>query len=116
MKRQPDTEFAAFISIAPNITREPLNRKAFVQVLEDSGDKIATAEQSISSEGASPAVSPALRVTAAQSCAQGVTRVIHGSDGTPVQLLLNWYRADRFEFRMRISRAQDATKVWVEYH
>ena len=97
--------------IAPNITRAALNRKAFVQVLEDSGIKIGTAEQSISSEGASPTVSAALRVPL-HSPVLEVTRVIHGSDGTPVQLLLNW----RFEFRIRISRAEDATKVWVEYH
>lgn len=101
--------------LAEGITRRALNRKSFIEVLEDAGVKIATAEQSIGSEGAPPNVASALGVPLHCPVLK-VTRVIRNQDGGPVQLLLGWYRADRFEVRMHLSRADDVTKVWVEYH
>lgn len=108
------TEVFVLKRLSPGISRTALERKAFVQVLEESGVKIGTAEQSISSVGAPPPVSAALGV-ALHSPVLKLTRVIHDQTGLPVQLLLGWYRADRFEVRMRLSRADDTTKVWVEY-
>ena len=42
------------------------------------------------------------------------TRLIRDEAGRPAQLLLGWYRSDRFEFRMRLSRMDDATRVWMD--
>lgn len=108
------TEAFVPIRLAPGITRAALARKSFVQVLEESGVKIGTAEQSISSEGAHRPASAALGVPL-HSPVLKLTRVIYDQDGLPAQLLLGWYRADRFELRMRLSRADDATRVWVAY-
>ena len=70
----------------------------------------------MASNGASPS-----RCCATSSISDSIARRWRGSqDGDletlTVQLPLNWYQPDRFEFRMQISRAEDATKVWVEYH
>jgi GntR family transcriptional regulator len=100
--------------IAPAVTRAALERKAFVQLLEDSGVKIGMAEQGAQAEGAPLAVSDALGVPLHAPILK-LTRVLRDPAGSPLQLLLGWFRADRFEVRMQMSRAKDATKVWIGY-
>jgi GntR family transcriptional regulator len=100
---------------AGGITRAALTRKAFVQVLEEAGVRIVTADQRVSAEGASPTVSAALGI-ALHAPVLRLTRVIRDAQSRPVQLLWGWYRADRFELRMELSRADDATRVWIEHH
>jgi GntR family transcriptional regulator len=99
--------------IAPAVTRSALERKAFVQQLEDAGIKIGSAEQSAEAEGAPLAASEALGVPLHAPILK-LTRVLRDPAGVPLQLLLGWHRADRFAVRMQMSRAQDATKVWIE--
>jgi GntR family transcriptional regulator len=99
--------------ISAGITRAALTRKAFVEILQDLGVEIGTAEQSISADAASATVHGALQL-ALDTPVLKLTRVIRDAAGVPVQFLLGWYRADRFEFRMRLSRVDDATRVWVE--
>lgn len=108
------TEVFAPRQLAPAIGRAALERHAFVELLEKAGVKIGTAQQSIGSEGAPLAVSRALAIPL-HSPVLKLTRVLHDPGGTPLQLLLGWYRADRFEIRMQMSRAEDATRVWVAY-
>ena len=100
-------------ALAPAVTRDSLERKAFVRLLEEFGIHIESAVQAISAEGASPTAAAALGI-AINAPTLKLTRVIHDESGMPLQLLVGWYRADRFEIRMRMSRADDATKVWVE--
>jgi GntR family transcriptional regulator len=107
------TEAYVTRALAPAVTRDALERKPFVRLLEEHGIHIASADQAISCEVASPAAAAALK-TAINAPTLKLTRVIHDDAGKPLQLLLGWYRADRFEIRMRMSRAEDATRVWVE--
>jgi GntR family transcriptional regulator len=109
------TEVFVPARLARSITRTALNRRSFIEVLEAAGVRIMTADQSVGSEGAPPHVASALGVPLLCPMLK-VRRVIRGHDGMAVQLLLGWYRADRLELRMQLSRTDDVTKVWVEYH
>ena len=99
--------------LSPGITRAALNRRAFVEVLEAIGVKIGIAEQGVSAEAALPPVHEALRIPLGSPVLR-FTRLIRDEAGRPAQLLLGWYRSDRFEFRMRLSRMDDATRVWMD--
>ena len=113
----PLTYTEAFVPqrLASSITRVALTRKAFMQVLEESGIRVGAAEQSFRAEGAPPVVADALAIPLNAPILK-ITRIVHDEDGAPIQLLLGWYRGDRFEVRMQMSRKEDVTKVWVEHH
>jgi GntR family transcriptional regulator len=98
---------------AVGVTRALLNRKPFIHVLEQCGVKVGDAEQSIAAAGAPPPIATALGI-APSAPALRIRRLLRNDAGVAVQLLHGWYRADRFEFRMQLSRAADATRVWVE--
>lgn len=100
--------------LAPAIDRRALERKAFVQLLEDAGVKIGGADQSAQSEGAPLEASEALGIPLGAPIMK-ITRVLADPQGVPLQLLVGWFRADRFMVKMQLSRAQDATKVWIGY-
>ncbi len=108
------TETFLRLALAPYVRRADLERKPYVQLLEDAGLKIGGAQQSITSVGAPPVVAGALRV-AEGSPVLKLTRTLFDEEDTPVQLLLGWYHGEHFEVGMRLSRAQDATRVWIAY-
>lgn len=99
--------------IAHALTRAQLERKAFVQLLEDHGVQFGLAEQSATAGSAGYDVAQALGVPLGAPVLE-LTRVLHDQAGTPLQLLHGWYRADRFEVRMQLSPTEDATRVWIE--
>lgn len=114
--RGPLTFTEAHVSqaIAHTLSRAALERKAFVQLLEDHGIAIRTAHQSVACEAAPYEVAQALAIPLGAPVMK-ITRVISDETSRPVQYFLAWYRADRFEVRMDMSRTEDATKVWIEY-
>lgn len=114
--RGPLTYTEAYVSqaIAHALSRAALERKAFVQLLEEHGITIRSAHQSVACESAPYAVAQAL-ATPLSAPVLKITRLIRDETGAPLQYLLGWYRADRFEVRMDMSRTEDATKVWIEY-
>lgn len=114
--RSPLTYTEAYVprAVSHALSRAALERKAFVQLLEEHGIAIRTAEQIVASEAAPYPVAQALAIPLDAPVLK-LTRVIRDDAGVPLQLLLGWYRADRFEVRMNMSRAEDATKVSIEY-
>jgi GntR family transcriptional regulator len=100
-------------SIAHAVTRASLERKAFVQLLEDHGIRIGRAEQAVRSEATDYEVATALGIALGAPVLK-LTRVLHDATGWPLQLLACWYRADRFQVRMELSPDQDATTVWMD--
>lgn len=100
-------------TIAHAVTRAQLERKAFVQLLEDHGVRFGLAEQAVTAESAGYEVAQALGVPLGAPVLK-LMRVLHNPEGVPLQLLQGWHRADRFEVRMQMSRAEDATRVWIE--
>jgi GntR family transcriptional regulator len=101
-------------SIAHAVTRASLERKAFVQLLEDHGIRIGRADQAARAEAAGYDAAKALGIALGAPVLK-LTRVLHDAAGTPLQLLACWYRADRFQLRMELSRDEDATKVWMDW-
>lgn len=96
------------------ITRAALERKAMVQLLEESGVRVGVAEQGAVAEGAPLAVGEALQVPLHAPVLK-LSRVLRDLEGRPVQWMVIWLRADRFELHMQMSRPDDATKVWIGY-
>jgi GntR family transcriptional regulator len=94
------------------VTRAALERKAFMQLLEDAGLRVAVAEQTAVAEGAPLPVSQALDIPL-QAPVLRMARLLRDEREQPVQWMLAWFRADRFELRMQLSKAEDATKVWL---
>ena len=107
------TEAWVPMHIAAHLTPAALNRRSFIAVLEAAGVRIGNAEQAALAEGAPPAVAGALGVPLHGPVLK-LIRVIRDERGAPVQFLIVWYRADRFELRMSLSRKDDVTRVWVE--
>jgi GntR family transcriptional regulator len=100
--------------IAHAVTRASLERKAFVQLLEDHGIRLGRADQSFLAEAADYEAARALGIPLGAPILK-LSRVLHDAAGAPVQLLTGWYRADRFQLRMELSRDEDATKVWMDW-
>lgn len=100
-------------NVAPAVSRAALERKAFVQLLEEHGIRIGAADQVVACEAAGYEVAQALGIAIGAPIMK-LTRVLYDADGAAIQLFIAWYRADRFQLRMRMSRREDATKVEVE--
>lgn len=107
------TEVFVTRDVAPAVSRASLARKAFVELMEAHGVRIRAADQSVSAEPADYHVAQALGVAHGAPVLR-LSRVLYDAKGVPVQVLQGWYRADRFDIRMRMSHAEDATRVWIE--
>lgn len=112
----PLTYTEAFVAetAAHALSRSALERKALVQLLEDHGFAIRTAHQTVACEAASYGVAQALGIALAAPVMR-LTRTIRGEAAAPLMYWLGWYRADRFEVHMNMSRSEDATQVQFEY-
>lgn len=96
------------------LTRAELERKALVQILEKNGTRIASADQRFTCMPAPAAAARSLDIPEGAPVWH-IHRVLFDPQGVPIQLLIGWYRADRFEIGMRLSLEEDATKVWFDY-
>jgi GntR family transcriptional regulator len=95
-----------------SFTRRQLTEKPMLKLLEGAGVRVAHADQSISARLADTVVAPLLDVNYGAALL-AVNRLVHDARGRPVQLLHGLYRPDRYEYRMSLDRAGDATRVWV---
>lgn len=98
--------------LAHHIDRASLNRKAFMQLFEDSGILVGTARQTVRAERV-PAEVAALLAIQPHDPVLRLERVVLDPDDRPLQYLLGWYRADRFEVGMQLSKIDDVTRVWI---
>lgn len=98
--------------LAHTLDRQSLSRRPLIQALEEGGVKIGAADQSVRAERCPDEIATALHVTAHEPVLS-LERIVFDDTGAPVQLLLGWYRADRFEINMQMSRAADVTRVWM---
>jgi GntR family transcriptional regulator len=106
------TESYVPLAFAHTLDRKTLGKKALIQALEDAGIKIGSAQQTIQAGRSSPKIALALGISEGEPVLQ-LTRQVFDAQGTAVQLLFGWYRADHFEVEMHISRANDLTRVWI---
>ncbi|HZT63159.1 MAG TPA: GntR family transcriptional regulator [Burkholderiales bacterium] len=93
--------------------RRQLAAKPMLQLLEETGVKVAGAEQTVGAKLADPASAPPLQVELGAALL-AVTRLVHDQAQRPVQLLRGLYRPDRYHYRMRLTRGgDDIPRVWV---
>ncbi|MGH8788806.1 MAG: GntR family transcriptional regulator [Cupriavidus necator] len=96
------------------ITRQSLEERPVLRLLEAGGVKLGRASQVLSARLADVVVAPLLDVPVGGALL-AVRRVVKDEAGRPVQLLLGQYRPDRYEYRMELSPAGvDSANVWVE--
>lgn len=106
------TESAIPKHLAHLVDRSRLARQALIQSLEDGGVKVGAADQAVRAERCPAHVADALGVAAGEPMLR-LERVVFDDNGSPVQWLLGWYRADCFEVHMQISQSEDRTRVWM---
>jgi GntR family transcriptional regulator len=93
-------------------TRRQLSETPMLKLLEGAGVSVAHADQSISAQLADTTVAPLLDLGYGAALL-AVNRLVRDDSGRAVQLLRGLYRPDRYEYRMSLDRAGDATRVWV---
>lgn len=95
-----------------SFSRRQLSETPMLKLLERAGVSVAHAAQTISAQLADTVVAPLLDVGYGTALL-AVNRLVRDDSGRTVQLLRGLYRPDRYEYRMSLDRAGDATRVWV---
>jgi|1185.fasta_scaffold69860_2 GntR family transcriptional regulator len=110
----PVSHLTTYVPLAvAKFRRRVLAAKPMLQLLEESGVKVAGAEQTVSAKLAEPSIAALLDVEVGAPLL-AVTRVVHDHAGRRVQLLRGLYRPDRYQYRMQLSRrGDDVPRIWV---
>jgi len=110
----PVSHITTYVPLAvAKFRRRLLTDKPMLQLLEESGVKVAGAEQTVSAKLADPKIAVLLEVEVGAPLL-AVTRIVHDRAGRPVQLLRGLYRPDRYQYRMHLSRSgDDVPRIWV---
>jgi len=106
------TESFILERLAHLLDRSRLSKRPLIDALEAGGVKIGGAQQSVRAERCPAPIASALGIHE-HAPVLHLERIVFDEAGTAVQWLLGWYRADCFEIRMEMSRADDRTRVWV---
>lgn len=90
--------------VAAGFTHEELGRESLIALLDRAGHRPVEATQSITAAAASADVAKHLEVApgAPVLC---IHRIMRGANGRPVQEITASYRADRFQYHMRLTRS-----------
>ncbi|HSN72104.1 MAG TPA: GntR family transcriptional regulator [Steroidobacteraceae bacterium] len=100
-------------SVAERIDASRLSSEPMLRLLERSGIRVGTAEQFIGATLAEPEVARALKVPVGSPLVR-ITRVIYDMSRRPVERVIALYRADRYHYRMHLSReGRQASSDWV---
>lgn len=96
------------------LTRSKLERKPILTLIEEAGVEISSATQTVSARQADSLVARHLAVPVGTALL-AVNRVVFDKKGRPVQWLQGLYRPDRYEYEMKLSRADEAdtASVWI---
>jgi len=110
----PVSHITTYVPLAvAKFRRRLLTDKPMLQLLEESGVKVAGAEQTVSAKLADPQIAALLEVEVGAPLL-AVTRIVHDRAGRPVQLLRGLYRPDRYQYRMQLTRSgDDVPRIWV---
>jgi len=113
-KGAPFSHITTFVPTAvASFDRRELAARPMLALLEESGVKVASADQTISAKLADQAIAPLLEVELGAPLLS-VTRIVYGERERPVQLLRGLYRPDRYEYHMHLTRAGgDTPRVWI---
>jgi GntR family transcriptional regulator len=114
-RNAPFSHITTFVpeAIAKSFGRKELQSKPMLQLLEEAGVQVSSADQTISARLADHAVAPLLDVDLGAPLL-AVTRVVRDQQQRAVQLLRGLYRPDRYEYQMHLTRSEgDTPRVWV---
>lgn len=89
-----------------------LASESLIKLLEQAGHAPVEAEQTITATAAGPAIAANLGV-APGSPLMRIHRIMKDASGRPVQDITAHYRADRFEYHMRLTRSNAAQTDWT---
>lgn len=98
-------------AIAEGYSIEELGSTPLLILLERAGAGAVEAEQWITATSASPAIAMCLDVPSGSAVLK-IERIMIGTDGAPVQMIVGHYRPDRFQYHMR-SQRQSVTDGWT---
>lgn len=93
--------------VAEGYNEEELATESLIALLEQAGHAPYSAEQTITAVPAESAVAAVLGVTAGSPLLR-IHRIMRDAKGRPVQDITANYRADRFQYQMRLSRDDNA--------
>lgn len=98
--------------IADGYDDAQLASESLIKLLEQAGHAPVEAEQTITATAAVPAVAANLGVAPGSPLLR-IHRVMKDASGRPVQDITAHYRADRFEYHMRLNRSNAAETDWT---
>lgn len=98
--------------IAQGYDEEQLASESLIKLLEQAGHAPVEAEQTITATSAKPAVAANLGVAPGTPLLR-IHRIMKDANGRPVQDITAHYRADRFEYHMRLARNNSAQADWT---
>ena len=93
--------------IAETYTEDDLATASLIALLEKAGHRPCEATQTITAVPAEPAVAAVLGVTTGSPLLR-IHRIMQDETGRPVQDITATYRADRFQYEMRLTREKNA--------
>ena len=97
--------------IADGYDDKLLATESLIKLLEKAGHAPVEAEQTITATSAAPAVAANLGVAPGSPLLR-IHRIMKDKTGRPVQDITAHYRADRFEYHMRLNRANATQSDW----
>ncbi len=98
--------------IAQGYDEEQLASESLIKLLEQAGHAPVEAEQTITATSAKPAVAANLGVAPGTPLLR-IHRIMKDANGRPVQDITAHYRADRFEYHMRLARNSSTQTDWT---
>nr|WP_083332488.1 GntR family transcriptional regulator [Hyphomonas sp. Mor2] len=98
--------------VADGYDEAQLATESLIKLLEQAGHAPVEAEQTITATAAEPAVAANLGVAPGSPLLR-IHRVMKDAKGRPVQDITAHYRADRFEYHMRLNRSNAAETDWT---
>jgi GntR family transcriptional regulator len=92
------------VSVAPDLRVHDLETVSFYALLRERGLPLASATQTIESVGsdAVPEINDQLTDGRASSFLR-IERRSFATDGTPLELLISWFRGDKYAYEMNLS-------------
>lgn len=114
LDREPFSYLVTYIpyDIAEGYNDEQLASESLIKLLEQAGHAPVEAEQTITATSAEPAVAVNLGVAPGSPLLR-IHRIMKDAKGRPVQDITAHYRADRFEYHMRLNRNNAAETDWT---
>jgi GntR family transcriptional regulator len=91
------------IDVAGGFDADDLAHKPMLDLLEGAGHVAASAEQWITACSADPAAAAALKIATGSPLLK-IVRVMKNADGAPIEAVQGYYRPERFQYHMNLTR------------